>query len=126
MVSACAFLLDMLLVSSLLIGTPLAALPAAAISFVTIAALVYLFHEFWTFSDPAAQFSFKRLGGVLGAAAVSLTTRLVLLWTLLQFAPNAPTVIELGLVAMAAAGSLCVNFILNSLIFRRGNLQELS
>ena len=122
-VSASAFVIDLFLVAIIIFLTSVHVLFATALSFLTLAALAYLVHEFWTFSNASSRFSVKRLIGVISAAATGLTVRLILLSLLIALFPGAPRELQLGFVAAAAVGSLCVNYLLNRLIFRRGKSQ---
>ncbi len=87
---------------------------AAALGYLIASVLSYFAHEFWTFRSAGSSFSAARLGKFAAASAVTLTTRLALVW--ISAPLSALPFGSLARLVFALAGSLVVGFAINRLL----------
>ncbi|WP_420587415.1 GtrA family protein [Ruegeria sp.] len=99
---------------------------SATVSFVAVGICNYLIFEFWLFRADGSAVSLRRLGGVLLSAAIAGGARITTILFIEAYAGEAPTPSALrdALTLLAGAGvSLIVNFVINSRIVFRRNMQ---
>jgi len=106
--------IDIALAGALHHAAGLALVPAAAISLLATACLMYFVHEFWTFRGAGGQASAARLSGTVISALAALAVRSASLYA-------SSTLLGLGdrfaLVQLAAATGF--SFVLNYVLVRR-------
>lgn len=92
---------------------------AAAIAFITVGAVFYLVHEFWTFREEASKFSSKRMAANLAVLCVAGGVRVGVI-ALLE-AIRSPESLWVSIYfAAGVAGSFTTNYVLNRyVVFRR-------
>ncbi|MCL6285273.1 GtrA family protein [Ruegeria sp. 2012CJ41-6] len=101
----------------LAVGFDLPLVLAAAVGFLTAACFNYVLHELWSFHSKTSRLSLRRLGMYLLSTGFALAVRLVLVGVASLFLSS-----ELHALAVGAAVSLLVNYILSRrIVFRRAD-----